>query len=237
MTRVLPLLSPRAARGAVVVAFLLGSAAPCAAQTQDEPPLEPSMADSTAAEPAPLETIPVDGAETPPASDSPEYPYTFAAARLSHTEADDRATEGIGISGSYLLLPNVYGVASAFFGETDEDTDAIEISRYEIGAGYRHALGASMDLNVGLRMLQESESDSAAKRNELGYRFDAGVRATLLPKLEAGAALWYVDAANSSHGYLAGSALYEVLPRLGVGAEAVLGSDTTSYSLVGRWAF
>ena len=150
--------------------------------------------------------------------------------------AQDPTTVAPPLAAQVTIYRDSFGIPHVF-GETDEDTGAIEISHYEIGAGYRHALGASMDLNVGLRLLQESESDSTAKRNELGYRFDAGVRATLLPKLEAGAALWYVDAANSSHGYLAGSALYEVLPRLGVGAEAVLGSDTTSYSLVGRWAF
>lgn len=201
-------------------------------------PVEPAAAAPAPAEsPETVATIPVED-EPDAASGAALYPYTFAAARIIRAELDDDVLDGFGLDGSYLLLPSIYGVGAIFMGETDQDPRATEVTRFELGAGYRQALVRGMELNLGLRLLQqESKPDAATARTDLGYRFDAGVRATLLPRVEAGAALWYVDAAGTSHGFLAGSALYELSPRLGLGAEAVVGTNSTSYSALARWVF
>lgn len=242
--------STRRFHGSVLVAFVLSVCAP-ALMAQETPVAEPS------AEPAPAEsgelegtpasapaaaeapetvaTIPVDSGE-PEAAPRPRYPYTFAAVRVVHVETDDIAMDGLGIEGSYLLSDNAYGVVAITSGERD-DSASTEVSAFEIGAGYRQDLPWDLDLNVGIRVLQQKLKAAADRETEQGYRVDAGVRATLLPRLEGNAALRYEEIGHGGHAFLAGSALYELLPRLSLGAEAIVGNSSTTYSVVGRWAF
>ena len=259
MIRVTSLLPVRAARSAVVAAFLLGLAAPQTAAAQEEapqpeatapdeatPPAEPAATDPAAAPAAdaaapaaaaePLETIPVETAEAAPADESPRYPYNSATARLRHTEFDASATDGIGIEGSYLLLPNVYAIGALTLAQAD-DAGSTKSTLYEIGAGYRQEFMAGMDLNVALRVIQDDINSEPQSEVEMGLRADVGVRKQVLPQLEGGMAVSYVERSRSARGVLSATALYELSPGMSVGAEVVGSSNSVAYGLLGRWAF
>ena len=189
------------------------------------------------AQEAPLETIPVDQApEGGGVSGAPTVPYTYASGRLHHTEDDRSAVEGMGVEGSYLLLPNVFAVGALFVGESD-DASSVESTQVELGAGYRIELMPALELNAALRLLKLDVKSSTRTTEELGYQFDADVRRMLWGRIEGSGGVSFVEVDDSSHAYLTGSALYAVLPQLGVGAEATVGSNSYSYGLLGRWAF
>ena len=247
MTPASSLLPVRAAPGAVVVVFLMSLAVPHGVLAQDEAAQDSSATGDVAVEPAPpaeqaapstepLETIPVDSAEAPLADGASRYPYTFAAARLRHTELNDSATDGIGIEGSYLLLPNVYAIGAITKFEAD-DAISTESTLYELGGGYRQEIMAGMDLNATLRVLQEDINSEPQSEMKMGMQADVGVRKQLLPQLEGGLAVSYVERSRLARGFLAGTALYEFTPALSVGAEVIASSSSTAYGLLGRWAF
>jgi hypothetical protein len=226
MTRVTSLLPRRAARAAVVAAFL-SCFATAELLAQDE---------GAAPETQPLETIPVDSTEAAPADVGPRYPYTFAALRLRHTELDDSASDGIGLEGSYLVLPNIYAVGAITRSEAD-DANSTESTLFELGGGYRQEIMAGMDLNAGLRVLHDDIKSEPQSQVKMGLRADVGVRKQLLPQLEGALAVSYVERSRLARGFLSGSALYAFTPSLSVGAEIVASSNSMAYGLLGRWAF
>lgn len=249
-TRALP-------RAALLAASAIFWAAMAPAQESVEPAAEPS-ATEPATEPGPeaaapgdaaaaptgtaqaepqetVETIPVESAE----ADAPaaSYPYTFAAARMAHVEFDDAGMDAFGVEGSYLLGEQTFGIVAYTGGELDE-AQGTESSLYEVGVGYRQALNPTMDFNAGIRLLKSQLRSNADREEDLGYRFDAGVRTHVLaPQLEVAGGLRYQELGGSSHAFLAGSALYALLPRLSLGAELQFGNSSTTYAAVGRWAF
>ena len=256
MTSAFSSLPCRAARSAVVATFLLGTAWPLAVLAQEEPtPADETMqpettapadaataetgtaepaADTSATDPA-LATIPVEPAATVDET-APSYPYTFAAARLRHTELDESASDGLGLEGSYLLLPNVYGVAAITLLESD-DVTGTKSTLYEIGAGYRQAIVYGMDLNASLRVQQDDINSEPESEVKMGLRGDVGVRKQLMPQLEGALAVVYLERSRNARGLLHGSALYEFMPRFSVGAEVTASSNSTAYGLLGRWSF
>jgi hypothetical protein len=249
MSRAIPLLPVRAACRAVAAAFLLGVTAPAWALGQDDaapaPAAEAAPADpvttspatdAPAAEAEQLETIPVDQAEAAPTDGAARYPYTFAAARLRHTELDQGGTDGIGIAGSYLLLPNVYAVAAITKFEAD-DANSTTSTLFELGGGYRQEIMAGMDLNATVRVLQDDIKSEPQSEVVMGLQADVGVRKQLLPQLEGNLALAYVERSRLARGFLSGSALYAFTPSLSVGAEIIASSNSTAYGVLGRWAF
>lgn len=227
-----------------VAAMLLGASAVVAAQEPAEQAQEPTEQEAQepgeqapAAPQQPLETIPVDSTAAAPDAVQREYPYTWGAARLRHTEYDENATDAFGVEGSYLLLPNVYAVGALFLGESD-DEDSTESTQFEIGAGYRGHLTPAVDLNATFRFVSlRVDTHAGPISDEVGYQFDVGARTKLLDRLEGSAGLQYLQIFEAGHTFLVGSALYEVLPQLSVGADAVLGNSSMSYGLLGRWAF
>lgn len=251
MTHNLTPLPSRAARStaAAAAALVLGLSLPLSLMAQDPVPEESATEAAPEGTPAPdaqpaeatdpqalPETIPVQ--EEPAAVDggAPAYPYTYAALRLTRIEYDESETDGFGFEGSYLLMPNIFAIA-VYSGESSDDTASTESSQFEFGAGYRGTLTPSMDFNASIRLLTTDTESAADSSLDLGYRFDAGVRGRLASRLEASAALSYVEGQQHHHGFLVGSALYELLPRLGLGAEVIAGESSTSYGLLGRWAF
>lgn len=229
----------RAARSAVVATFLLGAAWPMATLAQEEPtPADETMqpeTDASATTDSALATIPVEPAE-PAADTAPSYPYTFAAARFRHTELDESASDGIGLEGSYLLLPNIYGLAAITVLESD-DAIGTKSTLYELGAGYRQAIFYGMDLNASLRVQQDDINSEPESEVKMGMRADLGVRKQLMPQLEGALAVVYLERTRLARGLLHGSALYEFMPRFSVGAEVTASSSSTAYGLLGRWTF
>lgn len=234
---------------AAAAALVLGLGLPQSLMAQEpapsEAPAETASESATVADAAPAEaaeaqpvpeTIPLQEPPVVVEAAVPAYPYTYAALRFTQIEYDESEADGFALEGSYLLMPNIFVVA-AYSDTSSDDAAETESGRYEIGAGFRGALLPTMDFNATLRMVttdNQSASDSAL---DLGYRFDAGVRARLASRLEGSAALSYVEGQQHHHGFFVGSALYELMPQLGLGAEVIAGNSSTSYGVMGRWAF
>ncbi len=242
MTHELTQRPSRAARStaAAAAAFLLSLSLPQSLMAQDPVPEESAAETAPPGEAAETESLPqtIPVQDEPAAVDgaAPAYPYTYAALRLTRIESDESETDGFGFEGSYLLMPNVFAIAAYSDGSSD-DAASTESSQYEFGAGYRGELTRSMDFNASIRLLTTDSTSAVDSSLDLGYRFDAGVRGRLASQLEASAALSYVEGQQHHHGFFVGSALYELLPQLSLGAEVVAGKNSTSYGLLGRWAF
>jgi hypothetical protein len=184
---------------------------------------------------APLETVPVDGAEAEVAAES-HRPYTFAATRFRHTEFDESADDGFGIEGSWLLQPNMYAVGAIFASESD-DARSTETTQFELGGGYLLPLSNVMDFNAAIRVVQRDINSEPQSQVKMGFQVDGGVRYDLSPRIEGSAAVRYAETSRNARVFLTGAALYQLAAKLSVGAEAIIGSNSASYGLVGRWAF
>lgn len=206
-----------------------GSVAPAAASAA-----EAGTAPEAAAS-EPLATIPV-AEEAADVATGSRHPYTWAAARLAHFEYNEQGADGFGVEGSYLLLPDVYAIGSYILAETD-DANSVRVGQFELGAGYRLSLTPAFDFNGAIRLVKTDRRSDEAVSDGLGYRFELGVRGTVLPQLEGAAAVSYVEGNRTSHAYLIASALYAVLPRLSIGAESTVAENSMAYAVLGRWAF
>lgn len=236
---------------AVAAALVLGLSLPQSLMAQEEPETEEaaaqadpaetpaadaSMAEATDAQPV-AETIPVE--EAPAAAvDSavPAYPYNYAALRFMRIEYDESEVDGFGVEGSHLLMPNVFAIAG-YAGTRSDDAASTEASQFQVGAGFRAAATQSLDFNATFRLVATENESATDSGLDLGYRFDAGVRGRLASRLEGSAALSYVEGQQHHHGFFVGSALYELMPQLSLGAEVIAGNSSTSYGVLGRWAF
>jgi hypothetical protein len=195
-------------------------------------PGEVSAAPAPAA--APLDTIPV---REDPATGALKYPYDYAAVRVRHADYDDYAVDGFGIEGSYLVAPNWFAIGRYAMGQTDA-TVASDTSEAELGLGYRQAIWYGMDANGSVRLVKSNLDNGTATNDELGYRAEAGVRYEAMDRLEVAGGLIFADVDyRSDHAYATASAYYRVMKQLGVGAEAIVGSSSLTYGLVGRWSF
>jgi len=236
---------------AVAAAVVLGLGLPQSLMAQDprteEAPAGSAPADTTAAEEASpaeatdvqpvAETIPVQ--ETPAAAVDhavPAYPYTYAALRFMRIEYDESEADGFGFEASYLLMPNVFAIA-AYADVSSDDAASTESSQFQVGAGIRATAMQSLDFNATIRLVTTDSESATDAGLDLGYRFDAGVRGRLASRLEGNAALSYVEGQQHHHGFFVGSALYELMPQLSLGAEVIAGNSSTSYGVLGRWAF
>jgi len=197
---------------------------------------EASPAETTDAQPV-AETIPVQEApDTAVDSAVPAYPYNYAAFRLMRTEYDESEADGFGFEGSYLLLPNVFAIA-AYAGASSDDAASTESSQFQVGAGFRAPAAPAVDFNATIRLVTTDSESATDAGLDLGYRFDAGLRGRLASRLEGTVALSYVEGQQHHHGFFVGSALYELRPQLSLGAEVIAGNSSTSYGVLGRWAF
>jgi len=197
----------------------------------------PEGATAEAAEAQPVtETIPVQEEPAVVEAALPTHPYTYAALRFTQIEYDESEADGFGLEGSYLLMPSIFVVA-AYSDTSSDDAAETESGQYEIGAGFRGALSPAMDFNAAFRVLTTDNQSASQSALDLGYRFDAGVRGRLASRLEGNAALSYVEGQQHHHGFFVGSALYELMPQLSLGAEVIAGNSSTSYGVLGRWAF
>lgn len=212
------------------------SEAPASPEAPAAGPADAAVADPAAAQAeAPVDTVPVDRAE-PALPADPQLAYTFAATRFRHTEFDDSADDGFGIEGSYLLGPNVYAVGAVFAAESD-DARGTESTQFELGGGYRAPLNATMDLNAAIRLTQRDIDSEPQSQVKMGFQVDAGVRASLSPRMEGTLGARYAETSRNARAFLTGATLFELSRNFSLGAEAVVGSNSTSYGLLGRWAF
>jgi hypothetical protein len=232
---------------AVAVAVVLGLGLPQSLMAQDPAPEEAAApAETPAADAAPAEATDTETvSETIPVQDAPDaavdsavpaYPYNYAALRFMRIDYDESEADGFGLEGSYLLMPNVFAIA-AYAGASSDDAASTESSQFQVGAGIRAPATQSLDFNATIRMVTTDSESATDTGLDLGYRFDAGVRGRLASRLEGNAALSYVEGQQHHHGFFVGSALYELMPQLSLGAEVIAGNSSTSYGVLGRWAF
>lgn len=138
-------------------------------------------------------------------------------------------TDNIFLAGSYIRLSdNVAGV--------DVDIDQITA-----GLGYNYNLTNTTDVFAALSYEEIDVSarlgNNKASTDNNGYGLTAGVRAMVLPQLEAKAAIRYVDIDTDSTTTLGLAADYLFTPQLALGVNYDIAENSNLIGVNGRYNF
>lgn len=124
------------------------------------------------------------------AADGISYNYVQAGYTAINSDLD---AKGWGAEGSVAVAPNFHVFGSYANYNVDGFFPAfndVNIDAWRIGAGYNTAISNKVDF-VGRAAYEKLDAGSGA--NADGYSLEAGVRASLAPKLEGYAMLGYED--------------------------------------------
>lgn len=215
---------------------------------------------------AKLDTVPVKGADQGDALSAPSLlSYTFADLGYGLTEFDteigDIEADGFGVSGSVLLPGNVasalmvpqlaaslYVTAGYASSETERiNNTTIELTDYRVGLGYRLPLSSALDVNAELDFVRQEQERSFADPSfedaDSGFRVGALGRYAVIPQVEVGGGVRYVDDGEDTYTVFQLGGLYHIAR----GFSAVLNASTsdggtgsdgsTTYGLGARYNF
>lgn len=196
-----------------------------------------------------VSTIPVkDGTTAETLSRGVPVPYTYAELGYVMTDFDDVDADGdtLSLGGSFLFMPNIFAVGSYSSGSIDVGAADLDVTSFQLGAGYRHALSISIDLVATLEFVQVELESGPASDDDSGYQLAVGVRGALMDKIEGAGGVTYTDVLDDASTTLNLSALYDLsqfVPKLQAGIDLALGDDTLipedakSYGVKVRYSF
>lgn len=201
-----------------------------------------------------VDTVPVKDSAKADAINMPSVlSYTFANLGYSRTEFDsnggDLTADGFGLSGSYLLpanlvpmLPSLYVTAGYSMIETEKFSGGtVEITDYRLGVGYRLALSNVLDLNAEVDFLrQEGEgkgSFSGIEGDDDGFRVGALGRYAVMPQVEVGGGVRYIDIGEDSETQFELNGLYHFAQGFSAFVGLTNSSEATSYGAGARYNF
>jgi len=165
--------------------------------------------------------------------------YTYVRLNYVSTELDlgpvDVDGDGLELDGSFAFTPNVFGFGSYSDVEFDGNVD---VSRLDVGGGYRHAVRPRIDLVGRVGYSRVDLSSSGVDADDDGLLFSGGVRSRMTDRIEGRAALNYrmMDESDNNTEFEFGGDFY-VTEQVSVAAAICLGDDATTWSFGGRYSF
>lgn len=174
----------------------------------------------------PLKTVPVGEESKEALASDTRFAYTFAELNYTHTEYNDAdlGEVGFGVSGSFLVIPNVFVVGGFQMAETDEVLGvALETTGYSLGAGYRYGLTSALDLVGTVRAVQMEVEAGGDSDDDTGYLVTAGARFLPLDMVEVAGTLAYQDIFEDGDFTVNLSGLYHIIPLVSAGVNLTTG--------------
>jgi len=166
-----------------------------------------------------LKTIRVGDDAKESLTSDPRMVYTYAEINYGHTELNDvdLSTDTYGVSGSFLVIPNVFVVGSFRMGEFSEVP--VDITGYDLGVGGRFPLNSSLDLVGSARVVQQELDDGTSSEDDTGFEVAVGARMLVMDQIEVAGDVSYLDLFDEGNTTLNVSGLYHIIPLVSAGVD------------------
>lgn len=174
----------------------------------------------------PLKTVPVGEDSKEALSTDTRFAYTYAQLNYTHTDYSDAdiGEDGFGVSGSFLVIPNVFVVGGFGQAETDEVAGiTLESTGFNLGAGYRYGLTPALDLVGTVSAVQMEVEALGETDDDTGFLVTAGARYLPLDMVEVAGTLAYQDIFEDGDFTVNLSGLYHIIPLVSAGVNLTTG--------------
>lgn len=162
-------------------------------------------------------------------ADGPDWQYVEGGYTQLDVDGNDSFDpDGVVISGTHLVTPNVY--VTGDYRMTEEGR--FDLDMLTVGAGYRMPINGMTDAYFGANY---EELDTSGY-NESGYSLNAGVRTMLTRQFELSGEVGYYDV-DDGEGTVKVAANYYFNTDWAVGASYEMIDDLNIMSLTARYSF
>lgn len=166
------------------------------------------------------------------AQDAKQPALSYSFAELRYVDVDDGG-DGFELGGSYQFTTNWLGVASL----TSLDFGGgVDLTSFEIGAGYVFPLRESWDLQANARVIRTEVDTRFGSANETGIGLLGGVRGLLVPELEIRGNVHYVNVEESDV-FLEFAGDWYITPQWAAGLSVEFGGDFDLWTIGARFYF
>lgn len=174
--------------------------------------------------------------------------YNYAQVAYERVDIDDVDVDfdGFSVSGSWLLNEDFYVFGGYGEGETSSfsigsASGRVGLESITAGLGWRHGLNPRTDLNLGVafersKIRGKGAFDAFGSESDNGYSLSVGLRHLLIPQLEIGAGVTYIDVIDDDTVFSAG-VLGHLTPNFSVGGSYSVGSDAKGWNVGVRFNF
>jgi long-subunit fatty acid transport protein len=174
--------------------------------------------------------------------------YNYAQLAYERVDLDDIDVDfdGFSISGSWLLNEDLYIFGGYGEGETSTYnigvfSGKVGLEAITAGLGWRYGLSDQTDLNLSAafersKVRGKGDFDVIGSESDNGYSLSVGLRHLLIPRLEVGADVTYIDVIDDDTVFTAG-VLGHLTPNFSIGGSYSVGSDAKSWSVGVRFNF
>jgi len=172
-------------------------------------------------------------------AEAQNFDYNYLQLNYSNLDFDDINVDGdgLGLSGSYVINPNIH----VFAGYQGVDLDfGIDVTAIGAGVAYNTEVSRQMDMFARLSYQYiDLDVPGLGDTDDSGLGFGVGLRYAASKELELDAGIDYVDFGGNDSGDAAVSlgALYNFTDAFSLGLGGSWGDDVSSYTLSGRIYF
>lgn len=161
--------------------------------------------------------------------------YNFIEAGYATVDLDGGGSvDGFGFGASYLVSDPVF----LRTGYSRFKKGGVEISGFNGGVGYRHALTPMVDLNATADLVfADIDAGNLGSDDDVGYSVGAAVRALVAKPLELNGGVSYTDVFDDGQVSFDIGAVYSFTSQLALVGGAEFSDGDKTYSIGGRFMF
>ena len=163
-------------------------------------------------------------------TNKPAMSYSFGEIR--YVDVDDGGN-GFKLAGSYQFTTHWIGVAS--FRSLDF-RNSVEVSSFEIGAGYIYPVRQNWDLQANARVIRTEVDSRFGSGDDTGIGLLGGLRGMVIPELEIRGNVHYVNIEESDV-FLELAGDWYITPRFAAGLSVEFGGDVDLWTIGARYFF
>lgn len=171
-------------------------------------------------------------------ADGPSYNHVGVNyTRIDVDGIDDNPT-GFGLFGSVALTPDFFVEGSYTSASADVFGISVDVTDFELSAGYRYAMQENMDLTFDVGYVDSKAESGGIGVSDNGYSLGVGLRGMMSDVFEAGAGVSYVDLGDlgdETSFEIYGD--YTVADNIDVEASFSTSSDSNTFTLGVRFRF
>ena len=172
----------------------------------------------------------VHGAAFAQGASQPALSYSFGELRYIDV---DNGGDGFELGGSWQFNSSWFGVASISSLDFDNNVD---VTSFEIGAGYIFPLQPDWDIQVNARMIRSEVDTPVGSVNDTGIGVLGGLRGLIAPQMEVRGNVHYINV-DDSDVFLEIAGDWYFTPQFAAGLSVEFGGDVDLWTLGARYFF
>ena len=174
--------------------------------------------------------------------------YTYVDARYFSTDSDALSVnqQGGALAGSLAIGDNLFVATDGSFGKSEDITvggvsGSFETTSASLRLGVHHTLAPTLDIVASAGGLygevKGKDGFSGAKDDDTGYLVEAGLRLSLVPRVEVAALYNYADLFEDTSSGFIGELQFHFTDHLSAVTSANFARSTDIYSFGARYRF